>query len=389
MSAGSTLVTGIGELVTCDGTGDGGAGVRRDHALVVEDGRVAWVGPAASAPSADAVVDVEGRCVLPGFVDSHAHLVFAGDRSAEFAARMAGERYDGGGIGVSVGATRAAGDDELRALLAGRVAEMRAQGTTTVEVKSGYGLTVVDEVRALRLAGEVTPETTYLGAHVVPEEMRADRSAYVDLVTGEMLAACAPYARWVDVFCEPASPHAFTGEESRAVLVAGRDAGLGLRVHGNQLGHGPGVQLACELGAASVDHCTYLSTADVDALVDSAGTTTATLLPGVEFSTRSPYPDARALLDAGVSVALASDCNPGTCFSSSMPFVVALAVREMGMTPSEAVVAATRGGARALRRDDIGRVEVGARADLAVLDAPNHLHLSYRAGVPLARVLEV
>ena len=389
MSAGSTLVTGIGELVTCDGTGDGGAGVRRDHALVVEDGRVAWVGPAASAPSADAVVDVEGRCVLPGFVDSHAHLVFAGDRSAEFAARMAGERYDGGGIGVSVGATRAAGDDELRALLAGRVAEMRSQGTTTVEVKSGYGLTVADEVRALRLAGEVTQETTYLGAHVVPEEMRADRSAYVDLVTGEMLAACAPHARWVDVFCEPASPHAFTGEESRAVLVAGRDAGLGLRVHGNQLGHGPGVQLACELGAASVDHCTYLSTADVDALVDSAGTTTATLLPGVEFSTRSPYPDARALLDAGVSVALASDCNPGTCFSSSMPFVVALAVREMGMTPSEAVVAATRGGARALRRDDIGRVEVGARADLAVLDAPNHLHLSYRAGVPLAQVLEV
>ncbi len=389
MSAGSTLVTGIGELVTCDGTGDGGAGVRRDHALVVEDGRVAWVGPAASAPSADAVVDVEGRCVLPGFVDSHAHLVFAGDRSAEFAARMAGERYDGGGIGVSVGATRAAGDDELRALLAGRVAEMRSQGTTTVEVKSGYGLTVADEVRGLRLAGEVTQETTYLGAHVVPEEMRADRSAYVDLVTGEMLAACAPHARWVDVFCEPASPHAFTGEESRAVLVAGRDAGLGLRVHGNQLGHGPGVQLACELGAASVDHCTYLSTADVDALVGSAGTTTATLLPGVEFSTRSPYPDARALLDAGVSVALASDCNPGTCFSSSMPFVVALAVREMGMTPSEAVVAATRGGARALRRDDIGRVEVGARADLAVLDAPNHLHLSYRAGVPLARVLEV
>lgn len=389
MSARSTLVTGIGELVTCDGTGEGGAGTRTDHAVVVEDAMVAWVGPAASAPSADAVLDVQGRCVLPGFVDSHAHLVFAGDRSGEFAARMAGERYDGGGIGVSVTATRAAGDDELRALLAARVAEMRAQGTTTVEVKSGYGLTVADEVRALRLAAEVTDETTYLGAHVVPEEMRADRSAYVDLVTGEMLSACAPHARWVDVFCEPASPHAFTGEESRAVLVAGRDAGLGLRVHGNQLGHGPGVQLACELGAASVDHCTYLSTADVDALVDSAGTTTATLLPGVEFSTRSPYPDARALLDAGVSVALATDCNPGTCSSSSMPFVVALAVREMGMTPSEAVVAATRGGARALRRGDVGRVEVGARADLAVLDAPNHLHLSYRAGVPIARTLEV
>ena len=230
---------------------------------------------------------------------------------------------------------------------------------------------------------------TYLGAHVVPAEAREDRAGYVSLVTGEMLAACAPHARWVDVFCEPHSPHAFTGEESREVLAAGRDAGLGLRVHGNQLGHGPGVQLACELGAASVDHCTYLSDADVDALVQSAGTTTATLLPGVEFSTRSPWPDARALLDAGVSIALASDCNPGTCYSSSMPFVIALAVREMGLTPSEAVVAATRGGARALHREDIGRVEVGARADLAVLEAPNHLHLSYRAGVPIARALEV
>ncbi|UTT66709.1 imidazolonepropionase [Janibacter sp. CX7] len=385
----STLVTNIGELVTCDGTGEGGVGARIDHALVVDAGRIVWVGPAASAPAADEVVDVEGRCVTPGFVDSHAHLVFAGDRSAEFAARMAGQAYDGGGIGVSVAATREASDDWLRAALAARVAEMRAQGTTTVEVKSGYGLTVADEERALRLAAEVTDEVTYLGAHVVPAEAREDRAGYVSLVTGEMLAACAPHARWVDVFCEPHSPHAFTGEESREVLVAGRDAGLGLRVHGNQLGHGPGVQLACELGAASVDHCTYLSDADVDALVQSAGTTTATLLPGVEFSTRSPWPDARALLDAGVSIALASDCNPGTCYSSSMPFVIALAVREMGLTPSEAVVAATRGGARALHREDIGRVEVGARADLAVLEAPNHLHLSYRAGVPIARALEV
>lgn len=385
----STLVTGIGELVTCDGTGEGGVGTRADHALVVEDGRIAWVGPASSAPAADSVIDVEGRCVTPGFVDSHAHLVFAGDRSAEFAARMAGQAYDGGGIGVSVDATRAADDATLRAALAARVAEMRAQGTTTVEVKSGYGLTVADEERALRLAAEVTDEVTYLGAHVVPAEMREDRAGYVDLVTGEMLAACAPNARWIDVFCEPASPHAFTGDESRAVLEAGKTAGLELRVHGNQLDHGPGVQLACELGAASVDHCTYLSDADVDALVGAAETTSATLLPGVEFSTRSPWPDARALLDAGVSVALATDCNPGTCYSSSMPFVIALAVREMGMTPSEAVVAATRGGARALRRDDIGRIEVGARGDLAVLDAPNHLHLSYRAGVPIARTLEV
>ena len=385
----STLVTNIGELVTCDGTGEGGVGTRTGHALVVDAGRIAWVGPASSAPAADSVIDVEGRCVTPGFVDSHAHLVFAGDRSAEFAARMAGQAYDGGGIGVSVAATRQASDEWLRAALAARVAEMRALGTTTVEVKSGYGLTVADEERALRLAAEVTDEVTYLGAHVVPAEAREDRAGYVSLVTGEMLAACAPHARWVDVFCEPHSPHAFTGEEAREVLVAGRAAGLGLRVHGNQLGHGPGVQLACELGAASVDHCTYLSDADVDALVQLAGTTTATLLPGVEFSTRSPWPDARALLDAGVSIALASDCNPGTCYSSSMPFVIALAVREMGLTPSEAVVAATRGGARALHREDIGRIEVGARADLAVLEAPNHLHLSYRAGVPIARALEV
>jgi len=389
MSSMSTLVTNIGELVTCDGTGEGGIGARAGRALVVVDGRVAWVGAAAAAPAADEVVDVEGRCVLPGFVDSHAHLVFAGDRSSEFAARMAGERYDGGGIGVTVAATRAADDEWLRSALAARVAEMRAQGTTTVEIKSGYGLDVPQETRALRLASEVTEETTFLGAHFVPAEMREDRTGYVDLVTGAMLAACAPHSRWIDVFCEPNSPHAFTGDESRAVLEAGRDAGLELRVHGNQIDHGPGVQLACELGAASVDHCTYLSEVDVDALVAAAGTTTATLLPGVEFSTRSPWPDARALLDAGVSVALATDCNPGTCYSSSMPFVIALAVREMGMTPSEAVVAATRGGARALRREDIGRIEVGARADLAVLDAPNHLHLSYRAGVPIARSLEI
>ncbi|MDF2145261.1 imidazolonepropionase [Knoellia sp. p5-6-4] len=383
----SVLVTGIGELVTCDGTTPDRLGIRRDAALVAEDGRIAWVGSAAAAPGADQQVDVGGRAVLPGFVDSHSHLVFAGDRAEEFAARMAGQRYDGGGIGVSVAATRAATDDELRSLVQARVAEMRAQGTTTVEVKSGYGLTVEDEARALRIAGEFTAETTYLGAHVVPPEHAGDRAAYLDLVTGPMLEAAAPYARWVDVFCEPHSPHAFTGEEARAVLVAGREAGLGLRVHGNQLGPGPGVQLAVELGAASVDHCTYLSAADVEALASVAGTTVATLLPGVEFSTRSPYPDARALLDAGCSVALATDCNPGTCYSSSMPFVIALAVREMGLTPGEAVYAATAGSALSLRRSDVGRLEVGARADLAVLDAPSHLHLAYRPGVPIARAM--
>lgn len=388
----ATAITGIGELATCDGTGAGGLGARQDQALVVDAGRIAWVGPAAAVPAADEQVDLDGRAVLPGFVDAHAHLVFAGDRSAEFAARMAGERYDGGGIATTVAATRAADDATLRRLLAGRLAEMRAQGTTTVEIKSGYGLDVAHEARALRLAAEVTDETTYLGAHVVPPESRgseADRAAYLDLVTGEMLAACAPHARWVDVFCEPASPYAFTEEESRAVLLAGREAGLGLRVHGNQLDHGPGVRLAVELEAASVDHCTFLDDADVDALVDAAGTTMATLLPGVEYSTRMPYPDGRALIDAGVSVALATDCNPGTCATSSMPFVIALAVRELGMTTQEAVVAATRGGARALRRDDVGRIEVGARADLCVLDAPTHQHLAYRPGVPLARALDL
>jgi len=385
----STLVTGIGELLTCDGLSPDLLGVRHDAALITEGGRIAWVGDACNAPEADRRLDVEGRAVLPGFVDSHAHLVFAGDRAEEFAARMAGHPYDGGGIAVSVAATRAAGDADLRSLLAARVAEMRAQGTTTVEIKSGYGLTVEDEVRSLRIAAEFTDETTFLGAHVVPAEYAGDRAAYVDLVTGPMLAAAAPHARWVDVFCEPHSAHAFTADEARAVLTAGREAGLGLRVHGNQLGPGPGVQLAVELGAASVDHCTHLSEADVEALSSAAGTTVATLLPGVEFSTRSPYPDARRLLDAGCSIALATDCNPGTCYSSSMPFVIALAVREMGLTPGEAVYAATAGSALSLRRSDIGRIEVGARADLAVLEAPSHLHLSYRAGVPIARALDL
>jgi imidazolonepropionase len=302
---------------------------------------------------------------------------------------MAGQPYDGGGIGVTVAATRAVSDDELRRLVAGRVAEIRRQGTTTVEIKSGYGLTIGDEVRALRIAREFTAETTFLGAHVVPAEYATDRAGYLDLVTGPMLSAAAPHARWIDVFCEPHSAHAFTGQEARTVLVAGRQIGLLLRVHANQLGQGPGVQLAVELGAASVDHCTYLSPADVDALVDERDRTVATLLPGVEFSTRSPYPDAAALLRAGVSIALATDCNPGTCYSSSMPFVIALAVREMGLTPGQAVYAATAGAAKALRRTDIGQIQVGMRADLTTLDAPSHVHLAYRAGVPIARTLVV
>jgi imidazolonepropionase len=382
---GALLLAGIGELVTVDGSGPDGLGIVHDVAVVVDDGRVAWIGPDAAAPACDTRRDLAGRSVIPGFVDSHTHLVFAGDRAAEFAARMAGVPYDGGGIATTVAATRAGDDETLRALLASRASEARRQGTTTLEIKSGYGLDVDTEQRLLRLASEITSETTFLGAHVVPAG--AQRDDYLALVMGKMLATCAPYARWIDVFCEPGSAHAFDEDESRAVLQAGMAAGLLPRVHGNQLGPGPGVRLAVEVGAASVDHCTYLSDADIDALA-SAPDTVATLLPGVEFSTRSPYPDARRLLDAGVQIALASDCNPGTCYSSSMPLMIALAVREMGLTPAEALRAATVGSAKSLRRSDIGRIEVGGPADLTMLEAPSYLHLAYRPGVPIASAIE-
>jgi imidazolonepropionase len=383
----STAIIGIGELVACDGTGPDGLGIRSNAALVIENDMIAWIGTVADTPSADSVIDIGGRAIIPGFVDSHSHLVFAGDRGTEFAARMTGQPYDGGGIGVTVADTRAATDEELTELLAARIAELRALGTTTIEIKSGYGLTVADEVRALQVAQQFTSETTFLGAHVVPVEYATDRAGYVDLVVGAMLQTAAPYARWIDVFCEPHSPHAFDADEARQILNAGAAAGLGLRVHGNQLGPGPGVQLAVELGAASVDHCTYLVDADVDALA-AADATVATLLPGVEFCTRSPYPDAARLLDAGVSIALATDCNPGTCYSSSMPWVISLAVREMGLTPAQALYAATAGSARSLRRTDIGSLVVGSRADLSVLDAPSYLHLAYRPGMPIARALD-
>ncbi|WP_028651432.1 imidazolonepropionase [Nocardioides halotolerans] len=378
----TTLITHIGELVTNDPqrstAADDLLGTIVDAAVVVEGSTVAWVGPAADAPAADEQVDAGGRAVLPGFVDSHSHLVFAGDRAAEFAARMAGESYAAGGIRTTVAATRAATDEQLTAHVARLVQEMTRQGTTTVEIKSGYGLTVHDEARSLAVARQFTDETTFLGAHVVPAEYAGDPAGYVDLVTGPMLEAAAPYARWVDAFCETG---AFDADQARAVLEAGAAHGLRGRLHASQLGPGPGVLLAAELGLAAVDHCTYLTDADVDALRDSG--TVATLLPGVEFSTRQPYPDARRLLDAGVAVALASDCNPGSSFTSSVPLCIALAVREMGMIPAEAVHAATAGGARALDRDDVGRIAVGSRADLVLLDAPSHVHLAYRPGVPL------
>jgi len=377
----STLYTNIGELVTNDpAAGDGSPlGILADAALVVEGGRVAWVGPSTSAPATDARVDVASRAVLPGFVDSHSHLVFAGDRAEEFAARMAGRSYGAGGIMATVAAVRQATDDELRDTARRLRVEMHRQGTTTIEIKSGYGLTVEDERRCLAVASELTDEVTYLGAHLVPPEFADDPDGYVTLVTGEMLDVCAPLARWIDVFVEDG---AFDADAATTILTAGRARGLGLRVHANQLGPGPGVQLACTLGAASADHCTHLSDDDVAALADTS--TVATLVPGADFSTRSPrYPDGRRLVDAGATVALASDCNPGTSYTSSLPFVIALAVRECGLTPSEAVWAATAGGAAALQRTDVGWLGVGARADLAVIDGPSHLHLAYRPGVPL------
>ncbi|WP_042387918.1 imidazolonepropionase [Streptacidiphilus melanogenes] len=372
----TTLITNIGSLLTNDPE----LGTLTDAAIVLDGDTVAWVGSAASAPDADERVDAEGRAVIPGFVDSHSHLVFAGDRTAEFNARMSGQSYTAGGIRTTVAATRAASDEQLDANVRRYFGEMLRQGTTTVEVKSGYGLTVEDEARALRIAGAHTRETTYLGAHVVAPEFAEDPAGYVELVTGEMLDACAPYARYVDVFCERG---AFDGDQARAILTAGAARGLTPRVHANQLTQGPGVQLAVELGAASADHCTHLSDEDVKALADAHATTVATLLPGAEFSTRAVYPDARRLIDAGATVALSTDCNPGSSFTSSMPFCIAVAVRDMGMTPDEAVVAATLGGARALRRTDVGHLAPGARADLALLDAPSHVHLAYRPGVPL------
>jgi imidazolonepropionase len=374
----SILLDEIGELVTNDPEAPDLLGLRQDVALVIDDERIAWIGPKAAAPAADARVDCLGAAVLPGFVDSHAHLMFAGDRATEFAARMAGLPYTAGGIGTTVAATRAAGDAELRDNVARLSAELLRSGSTTFEIKSGYGLTVTDEARCLRIAAEYSDELTFLGAHVVPPEFADDRRGYIDLVSGPMLDACADSARWVDVFCDRG---AFDADESREVLMAGVRRGLVPRVHANQLHAGPGVAVAVEVGAASADHCTHLSDSDVDLLAGSA--TVATLLPGAEFSTRSPYPDARRLLDAGATVALATDCNPGTSYTTSMPLCIALAVREMHMTVSEALWAATAGGAAALRRDDVGRVAVGAPADLILLSAPSHVHLAYRPGVDL------
>lgn len=392
----STLITNIAELMTQD----------RDHrvlkgaAVVIDGERIAWLGQAADAPAADESVDAGGRALLPGWVDSHTHLIFAGDRTAEFEARMAGETYSAGGIAVTTGATRSTSDFDLTRLALGRVAEAVSQGTTYLETKTGYGLDVDNEARSARIASTVADEVTYLGAHLVPAGMDAEE--YTDLVCGPMLSAVRPFVRWADVFCERG---AFTEEQSRRVLQACRDAGLGLRVHGNQLGVGPGVRLAVEFGAASVDHVNYLSAADVDALAgswsgwDGAGEgrgTVATCLPACDLSTRQPLAPGRDLLDAGVQLALASNCNPGTSYTSSMAFCVTTAVLQMGLSVHEAVRAATYGGALALGRESgadtdgeraVGSIAVGHRADLHLLNAPSATHLAYRPGMPLTHAV--
>ncbi|MBN8870157.1 MAG: imidazolonepropionase [Solirubrobacterales bacterium] len=374
----SLAIENIGLLLTNDPElGDGPLGMVENASIAFEDGLVAEIGPAGSA-QADHHVDAGGRCVMPGFVDSHTHLVFAGDRAREFAARMAGEPYSAGGIRVTTDSTRAATREELTGLTEGRRREAIRAGITHTEIKSGYGLDVPSELCCLEVAAEFTDDVTFLGAHVVPSEFEGRADDYVDLVCGEMLAACAPHSRWIDVFCEVG---AFDRDQSRRVLEAGREAGLGLRVHGNQLGPGPGVQLAVEMGAASVDHCTYLEDADLEAL--ASGSTVATFLPATDFSTRQPYPDARRAIDAGVEVAVATNTNPGSSNTTAMGFCLALAVRDMGMTIDEAVRAATVGGATALGRSDIGRLTPGARADAVLLNAASHADFVYRPGVPL------
>jgi imidazolonepropionase len=374
------LLTGIGELTTQSAETSHSDDRLTDAALVIENGRIAWIGPAADAPAADRRVDLGGRAVLPGWVDTHTHLVFAGDRAAEFEARMAGKPYTAGGITTTMAATRAASEADLIGNARRLRADAQAQGTTFLETKTGYGLDLASELTSAKAAAEVADVVTFLGAHVVPPGL--DRRDYLDLVTGPMLAAVTPHVDFIDAFCETG---AFDVEECREVLLAGRAAGLGLRLHGNQLGHSGGVRLAVELGCASVDHCNHLDASDIDALAGSD--TVATLLPACDLSTRQPFPPARALLDAGAHIALASNCNPGTSYTTSMSFCVATAVLQMGLTVREAVWAATRGAARAIGRehgpDAVGSLRVGGRADLQVLDAPSMAHLAYRPGVPL------
>ncbi|RBM02765.1 imidazolonepropionase [Glutamicibacter soli] len=383
----STLITNISEAFISDAAHT----LVENAAILIEGQDIAWIGEAGQAPEADTVINAGQRAALPGWVDSHSHLVFAGDRSREFVARMAGQDYAAGGIAVTTKATRATTDYDLTRLVMGRTAEALAGGTTYLETKTGYGLNVEEEARHARIASTVVDQVTFLGAHLVPADM--DAQEYTDLVCGEMLERVLPFVQFADVFCERG---AFNEAQSRQVLAAGKDAGLGLRVHGNQLGPGPGTKLAVEFGAASVDHVNFLDEQDVAALAGSwadwdaqsrAGTagTVATCLPACDLSTRMPFAPGRELIDAGVQIALASNCNPGTSYTSSMAFCVSTAVLQMHLSIEEAIVAATYGGALALGvQDRVGSLEVGKRADIQLLNAPSVAHLAYRPGMNLS-----
>ena len=388
----SLLMFNIGSLTTNDPALGGLLGLVEHAAVAIIDGDVAWVGPEVDTPAEYgdlSRLDAGGGAVLPGFVDPHTHLVFAGDRSDEFTRRLRGESYEeilaaGGGILSTVEATRATSEDDLYEAAAERVWQMSANGTTTVEVKSGYGLDVATEEKMLRVAHRLDESLpidvipTFLGAHVVPAAYREDRDAYVDLVCGEMLDACAPLARFCDVFNDQA---AFTTAETRRILEAAKTRGLGIRIHADQLGRVGAANLAADLSAASADHLDHATDEDLEAMRDAG--TSAVLLPAVSFSMRLPYPDGRRVWDSGVTVALATDCNPGTAYVESMPFVIALAALNMGLTPDEAVWAATRGSAQSLNLDDRGHLIPGAVADLVILDAPTHLHIPYRPDADL------
>ena len=375
------LVTDIGCLVTNEVGIDGTPlGIINDAAFAVTDGRVSWVGARSGVNASDYqnVISANGKAVIPGFVDSHNHLVFAGDRAIEFSARMQGQPYEAGGINYTVEQTRRASDEELRGNVSALVKEGLISGTTTVEIKSGYGLSIADELRSLEIAREFTDETTFLGAHVVPAEFKSAPEDYVAMVCGPMLDAVAQHAKWIDVFCDRG---AFSPDQTRQILKAGIAKGLLPRLHANQLEPGEGIKVGVELGAASVDHISYFNDSDIAALANS--NTVATFLPGAEFSTRSKYPDARPMFSAGVQVAIASDCNPGSSYTTNMSLMVALAVREMFFTPEQALWSATKGGALALRRNDVGHLSVGAKADFTILSSNSYLHLAYRPGVNL------
>ncbi len=372
----STAFTNIATLVTNDPSiGDGPLGVLHGATVVIENEKISHIGK--SVPNGvDKEIDCSGKTLIPGFVDSHTHLIFAGDRAQEFSARSRGEKYTAGGINTTVESTRKASDSVLSANAERLLNEAALSGTTTIEIKSGYGLNEVDELRSIEIASHFTTETTLLAAHVIPREFKDNPDGYVDLIVKRIIPASK--AKWVDVFCDKG---AFSEDQSRRIYDAGIAHGMIPRIHANQLQRTNAVQLAIELGAASADHLSNSNDEDIQAL--AASKTVATLLPGAEFSTQHEGKLGRKFLDAGAKVAIASDCNPGSSYTTSMPFCIAAAVSLMGFTVEEAVLAATLGGAQALRRSDIGKIAPGFQADLALLESESYIHLAYRPGINL------